>query len=151
MQLADVLLDAGAPRRPRHQPQVQRHEAASGARVRLRIFSARFGAPALAPARALVLACVRMPKAARDSHPAANEEHPPHSDCGALSVDPALHWRAPGSVSSSMCARELVYVSSISPRVFVYLCLCVSGDRYPAVQVASWPGSSRFLIRTTST
>ena len=35
MQLADVLLDAGAPRRPRHQPQVQRHEAAADARARI--------------------------------------------------------------------------------------------------------------------
>ena len=60
MQLADVLLDAGAPRRPRHQPQVQRHEAAADARAR---FFARWRSSR--DARGLVRARVRRREPAR--------------------------------------------------------------------------------------
>ena len=72
MQLADVLLDAGAPRRPRHQPQVQRREAAPDAHARLRVFSRAFSlddtrAAALALARALVRAGERMREPSRES------------------------------------------------------------------------------------
>ena len=57
MQLADVLLDAGAPRRPRHQPQVQRHEAAADALAHFRALAlaqgrTRFSAGSCAHARA---------------------------------------------------------------------------------------------------